>query len=236
MGNSRTAARPEGGVVSREFALELRVGGFLRGAGGQSLVENSAATFHTAIPRGPSPIFVIRPSFWSLRMARCAWVLEIPALWAKSRSGRTTSPEGEADRAKAPNTLEAEGGRERRIEGKWVSVSPGWYLTISLRRATLALAIATPCGRGDAGAPCHDTGPFFYLPSSPSFTGSAPGVTTVTLVPIYSLGMGVYKIKMSTLLFRCNRSLSALRKTCFPSVVRAGYRRFSMVAQNFEKQ
>ena len=79
-------------------------------------------------------------------------------------------------------------------------------------------------------------GAVFYLPFSLSFTGSAPEVTIITLVSIYSLGIGVYKIKMSALPFRGSRNLSVAGKTSFPSVVRAGYRCFSMVAPNFEKQ
>ena len=66
-------------MVSGELFLELRVGGFLRGEGGQSPVENLQTNFHTATPRGPSPIFLIRPNPRRRRKARCAWVLEIPA-------------------------------------------------------------------------------------------------------------------------------------------------------------
>ena len=99
------------------------------------------------------------------RRARRVWRSLIPARWARRRAEIVTVSSG-AERSKTIKTLEAEGGRQRRIEENWVSVPPSWHLTISLRRATLALAIATPYGRGDAGAPCPHTGPFFASPSA----------------------------------------------------------------------
>lgn len=99
-------------------------------------MENSQTSFHTATPRGPSPIFLIRPNPRRRRKARCAWVLEIPARWARSRRGKATSPEGEAERARAPKTLEAEGGSLRRTSGQKKTgpvACPQWALFERLR-------------------------------------------------------------------------------------------------------
>ena len=127
-------------------------------------------------------------------------------------------------------TLEAEGGRQRRIEENRVSVPPSWHLTISLRRATLALAIATPYGRGDAGAPCPHTGPFFCVPFSLRFTGSAPGSYSYYIRSQYTAVEQEFTTsKMSAL-------LSEVVKTNFSSVMRGGYRCFSTVVSNSEKQ
>jgi hypothetical protein len=160
-------------VVSLELILEPRVGGFLRGEGERSDVENSAATFHTATPRGPSPIFLISPSFWSLRMARCAWVLEIPARWAISRSGIAIVPL-KAESQSTVQTLVTARGRWRRSDGKRVPVSRGWHLTTSARRANLLVSIRTPSQLGgNASAPRYRRGVLFSYPAviSPAFAG-----------------------------------------------------------------
>jgi len=49
-----------------------------------------------------------------------------------------------AERARTAKTLEAEEGRQRRIEGNQVSVPLAWHLTILFRGANLALSIVAP--------------------------------------------------------------------------------------------
>ena len=69
------------------------------------------------LPRPGSAISMSLVATRRLR-ARRAWVTDIPARAARSRRGRATSPEGEAERSKTPNTFAQDPGSFWRVSGQ----------------------------------------------------------------------------------------------------------------------
>lgn len=156
----------------------------LGGGRAQSPVENRLLSSHTATPRGPSPIFLISPAFWSLWRARRTWVGENRVRLASARVDISISsvPLATANAYRVCHVARTEGGR---VLGKLFCALPLADLTCPAFRASLLMAITAPSQLGgNAPAPRCPRGVFFF-PSQLLCHRLSPEVCFITFASIY---------------------------------------------------